>query len=883
MREMLVGAMAMCLVARAAGAAERGLVAHWPLDEGAGNVAKDATGNGNDGEVHGARWVKYGDGRVLAFDGVDDRVECGSPEALDVRGPTTLSLWVWPAEVPSTEVGIAGKQFSSYLITFYSTRQAYWYVGSGGNGINAGLATGKWSHIAGVFDGKTIAIHVNGRLVGRRVSKFNAVPSGKDFRIGCVAGDPSADDSAYIQGGFFPGRIADVKVHARSLNDGEIRTQFESGIKGRFAPVPLDCRPIEREAGKTVVSDTMAVRYGRKGGLEIRTRSSFCIVESTYSYPAGGRIGFNALSERSDHLGEAGWNPETVPDAHGMVLSASGAFYSLRRTVRVRHGQVDIADKPTNLTDQPVGILIKHRVITPKTLTNTRVGVGAPDPIVYGAGDEFDLGIAAEDFISRTNFAPFVTANQAGYEIAHFALDGGKSHTVKWSVHTLEPTGNQFALINRVREQWGVNHTVPGPCAGIDVLDKRLEDPTALKAWLKRRKLGVAMMAPWLDYEPGTMDHVVTRAEYKALMAKAIKALKTAEPNIKVLGCIETDWITLYPEKINGGEKLPAHTGVYTGHAWLTDEQAKVISESDLPWKDSVILSKSGQVRVELYRRGDKPQIALNVIPGPGNYQSKFLMEQVRYMVEEVGLDGFYIDEFNPFWYRSYHAWDGYTVDIDPATGEIIAQYCHPSIYGRQTRLKLCQYAKDHGLVMIANTYAATTEESRLPTIRFAETFSTFATDVIAQSGKPEFLHVVASAQLGSPVGLGLRANHYKDREAQLLVRGLIAYLRHGVLHYYYSDPALPKTGPGSGEYGPTNHMFPMTPVRLFEGGIVGKERTITCVSGKYEWVGPKEPTVLTFDKVGREKPSDVRIEETGDGWSVRVKLDDWNEIAVIE
>jgi WD40 repeat protein len=44
-----------------------GLVAAWLLDEGAGNMAEDASGNGHDGEIRNAKWVEGKFGEALEF------------------------------------------------------------------------------------------------------------------------------------------------------------------------------------------------------------------------------------------------------------------------------------------------------------------------------------------------------------------------------------------------------------------------------------------------------------------------------------------------------------------------------------------------------------------------------------------------------------------------------------------------------------------------------------------------------------------------------------------------------------------------------------------------------------------------------------------------
>ena len=46
-----------------------GLVGAWLFDEGKGNIAEDASGNGHDGDIRKAKWVKGKFGKALKFDG----------------------------------------------------------------------------------------------------------------------------------------------------------------------------------------------------------------------------------------------------------------------------------------------------------------------------------------------------------------------------------------------------------------------------------------------------------------------------------------------------------------------------------------------------------------------------------------------------------------------------------------------------------------------------------------------------------------------------------------------------------------------------------------------------------------------------------------------
>ncbi len=136
---------------------------------------------------------------------------------------------------------------------------------------------------------------------------------------------------------------------------------------------------------------------------------------------------------------------------------------------------------------------------------------------------------------------------------------------------------------------------------------------------------------------------------------------------------------------------------------------------------------------------------------------------------------------------------------------------------------------------------------------------------------------------MASPIGLGVTQSPAKPNLAEGLMLGMISYLRHGLLYYHYWYPDVPETGPGSGEYGPINHSYPMTPVGIHEGWMEGKERTITCVSGSYRWRNQRKPTVHLFGLNGREKVNEFTTTRIPEGWKVQINLKDWAEIAVIE
>lgn len=218
-----------------AGAEESGLAARWGFDEGKGAVLNDSSGHSNNGNIHGAQWVKSGKGHALRFDGVDDYVDCGNDPSLDITGPLTLETWVHPTAPATAEPGVVGKFFESYALTYYKTGSCYFYISGGGNGVSGDVRVGQWSHLACVFDGASLRFYLNGQEIASGKSKFDKVKSGKNFLMGCVVGDPGHTDEALRATAYFAGMIDGVRVYSRPLSWREIVDHYnvEATAKGQ--------------------------------------------------------------------------------------------------------------------------------------------------------------------------------------------------------------------------------------------------------------------------------------------------------------------------------------------------------------------------------------------------------------------------------------------------------------------------------------------------------------------------------------------------------------------------------------------------------------------------------------------------------------------------
>ena len=867
----LVVLVGFCVAAPAAD--EKGLVAHWDFNEGSGNVLHDRSGHGNHGKIHGAKWVNCGDGYALRFDGANDYVDCGNGPSLDVRGGISMEAWVFPEGIPRGEPGILGKQFSSFLLTYYKNGKCYWYICEGANNCNTGLFPGRWSHLVGTFDGSIMKLYLDGDLLAVRGSRFKAINPGKNLFIGCVRGDPSAEDHAYSRTSHFRGIVDGVRIYNRALSDEEVRAHYERAVGTRTVEPVVTFHGVT--GGRRDQMGDFALTVGDGGAMQVDVGEDSHVVESSFSYP-GDKIGTNVLADKAAG-NEPGWRPEVERGVAGTAtLRAQGKHYSMERRIRTRGRRIEIEDTVTNLTDTPVGVIIENTITARDVFENPQI-IGTPEnPTLFLPQKGSRLGMVAEDTIGRLQFESLYYSNQAGFRLMHFALDGKQSHTFRWAIYVFGKDADYFTFINSIREDWNTNFTVGGPFQFLDARDAPVTDPAKLRAFLKRKKLKIVALGPWLDYWTG--QHV-SRAESKRLLQRAMRIFREVDPEVKCVGEIETDWVALRSEHVKGFEKLPAHKGGRTGQARLDLSQRKIVDEANLPWRDSFKTAQDGSLRLELYTVRGRPGTAIYVYPRPGNYQYEFLMEQMKFLLDEVGLDGFYIDEFSQARCYSYEKWDGHTVDIDPDTGRILKKYTDCGLVWAMGQKAMCEYAFSKGKIVVANWVAAQAEVQALPVFRFMEKpLSGLDSSLLKDGRKPPFMATLCRGHLASPIALGAST----PPDARGFMKGIVTLLRHGIL-YYPHDSEIPATGEHSGEYGPINHMFPITPMRLFEGGIEGKERTITCISGTYTWDHERPPRIFLFDEVGREKKHNFKPQKADGGWKVVIQLRDWQEIAVIE
>ncbi len=205
-----------------------GLVGEWHFD----GDAKDSSGNGNDGVVHGANFVDGKFGKALSFNGVDNYVDIGNnPNLKFSSGTFTIEAWINFVD-DDTQPSIVS--YGDYSYGFYIGRN-----GLGGtpehflcwakarivnddcysSSSETAVSPNNWYHVVAVNTiGNDIKYYINGNFVKTRAFAYTYSYT-KNLRIG----------SSDSEGMYFKGSIDEVRIYNRALRADELKAIYESG------------------------------------------------------------------------------------------------------------------------------------------------------------------------------------------------------------------------------------------------------------------------------------------------------------------------------------------------------------------------------------------------------------------------------------------------------------------------------------------------------------------------------------------------------------------------------------------------------------------------------------------------------------------------------
>ncbi|MFA6994461.1 MAG: LamG domain-containing protein, partial [Candidatus Paceibacterota bacterium] len=199
-----------------------GLVGYWNFDEGTGAIAKDTSGNGNNGTLtNGPVWTSGKVGGALSFNGVNNGVQTSDNDVLDIRlGSMSWGMWfktsTSTSETMYRKSDAANANGIIVSVNAIAGKVRFW-VSSIGISVDSSLSSynnGDWYYAVGVLNrsDNTLKIYMNGIFAN---SLDASLLSASDFNSG---GGVWIANSAPQ----FAGSLDDVRVYSRALSSSEI-------------------------------------------------------------------------------------------------------------------------------------------------------------------------------------------------------------------------------------------------------------------------------------------------------------------------------------------------------------------------------------------------------------------------------------------------------------------------------------------------------------------------------------------------------------------------------------------------------------------------------------------------------------------------------------
>jgi serine/threonine protein kinase/tetratricopeptide (TPR) repeat protein len=202
------------------------LIVLYNFDEAEGKTVPDSSGNKIDGTFIGdARVVDDPErGKVLELDGDGDWVNCGNDLLFGMTNEITISSWI----------KVAGPLGWSTVIA----KGTSWKMQGGTNalkfvcgvnipgdiGVESGVLgkmavnDGCWHHIAGVYDGRTATLYIDGR---------RDVSAGTSGRIATNSFNVWIGSNSQRSERALTGRIDDVRIYSYALTPEQVRNLYE--------------------------------------------------------------------------------------------------------------------------------------------------------------------------------------------------------------------------------------------------------------------------------------------------------------------------------------------------------------------------------------------------------------------------------------------------------------------------------------------------------------------------------------------------------------------------------------------------------------------------------------------------------------------------------
>ncbi len=487
----------------------------------------------------------------------------------------------------------------------------------------------------------------------------------------------------------------------------------------------------------------------------------------------------------------------------GKWNTGSSPSYSHSRRIEQKPECIIVYDTFKNLTRDNVPVMQRHTCdfgerfrsawlagINPSSGNLTTSE--SENPSCYATTERAGLGMLPLNDEFRVHVTNSCLNGVMGLTDSYFVLSPGREYTAEWMlILTAKPDFWEF--INTVRRATDANFTIKYQFAFLSpgTLTNSWGDET-VQRFIRNKGLGVVC---------ATLGH-----QYKGRVPHG-----TAFQEIDHSGYIQLR------ERVK--RLCPDVEFAVYFHCFLDVREG---AENDYP-NDRRLLSTGEQgVYAQQYMRIFNPTLDNDFGPA--------IAKNIDVIFDTIGADGVYWDEiaYSKYKYHYGEPWDGCSADIDPNTLQVKRLKSAVPLICLPFQLKQIERIMAHG-PLVCNGNPQTRSHAQLKYQCFVETGS---------------ISNCLRGILHSPVALG---DHLTERSEADAYRWMLKALDYGCVYNWYSQTVFPEYPTLAG------YMFPITPVELHEGYIIGQERILTNRSGLFGWGDASQHEVHVFNDEGAE------------------------------
>ncbi len=484
----------------------------------------------------------------------------------------------------------------------------------------------------------------------------------------------------------------------------------------------------------------------------------------------------------------------------------SNRYFEHRREVTRQAETVIVKDTFTNRTGEKLPIMQRHTVAMPLKKVwlaglspSSRRGTTSDpaNPTVYGTTEKLGLGLLALGDVFPTHAVKYSDGATIGLADNSLVLKPQAMYTAEWAI-VPTATPDYYAFINAARRLRGSNFLIDGGFAFLR------SDPRHVGKW-SDEKVAAFIRNKGAKYICMSIDYPRYKGAYPHGTA------------------FQTVDLTAWKNEVTRRRRLVPevkHIGYF--HCFID-----VLEGADVKYADSRVLRSDGS-HADYGRPHDKI-----FFPTQQNTFGRDIGGNVDAILDKAGCDGVYWDEIAYSRHRYHYGepWDGISGDIDARTMKIKRLKSSVTLLSLPWRVAMAKRIMVRG-PLIGNGAPHTQTMAALQFPRFIESGS---------------ISNLARGQLYSPISLG---DHLTERSEVDAYRVMLRALDYGCVYHWYNDLTVVPTHRHL-----THYMFPITPLELHQGYIIGTDRIITNRSGLFGWGDDSQHEVHVFDDEGREVP----------------------------